>query len=113
MKINLGTQPSTPAKRIFRFLLSLIVLAVILTAAFFLFIYVAIFAVVLLAYWWWKTRALRKQLRSAFQQQSFRQQSAYGDGNVIEGEVVRESGGKSGLLHGDEIYPKSANDKSY
>jgi|GEM_PF-1255606 ABC-type bacteriocin/lantibiotic exporter with double-glycine peptidase domain len=113
MKINLGTQATTPAMRIFRFLLSLIALAVILTAAFFLFIYVVIFAVVLLAYWWWKTRALRKQLRSAFQQQSFRQQSSFGDENVVEGEVVRESGGKSALLQGDVIYPKSANDKSY
>ena len=99
--------------KILRILVGLIVLGVILTAAFFLFIYLATFVAVFLGYWWWKTRALRKHLHSALQQQATRQQFAQDAENVMEGEVVGETGQRITLPEAKVIYHKSANDKSY
>jgi len=48
-----------------------------------------------------------------FQQQAARQQATQDGENVIEGEVIRESGNRTSLPHGEVIYQQSSNDKSY
>ena len=57
--------------------------------------FIALTAVLIFGlYVWWKTRALRKHLRAqrqeAQEQASARYEGAHRDGDVIEGEVIRE-----------------------
>ena len=77
-------------QKIIRLLVGLVVIGVALTIAAFLFVYIVVFAVAILGYLWWKTRKLRQAIRNASQRSSVQDSDAQG-GNVIEGEVIRET----------------------
>lgn len=95
-----SSQSSSLFQKVIRILVVLVVVGVVLTIAAVLFVYIAIFAAVVFGYWWWKTRNLRKSLRSAsegrMEQDSFTQ-----GGNVIEGEIIRDSSAVPTVLLGE------------
>jgi hypothetical protein len=53
-----------------------------------LFAIIIVVGAIVWAYLWWKTRELRKQMRD-FPPREVRREENMGDGNVLEGEVIR------------------------
>ena len=97
-----GNEPMPPGQSLLSAVLAVAGVAVLLVLGFmFSLVILVVVAVVGLfgyGYVWWKTRTLRQLMREQRQQYQKTQQSAYrpgttgddAEGNIIEGEVIRE-----------------------